>query len=74
MGFTEDIEHQYHEDSYHENTLECEECTLKDHSTKTTNFSSNFDFSFDQSFQFNDNFLVRDVFSLGVAAYQSQAP
>ena len=86
LGFTHDIEHQYHDDAHHDdahhddaynkNLIECEDCTftVTDHSAKTTNFSSKFDFSFDQSFQINDNYLVRDAFSLGIAAYQSQAP
>ena len=86
VGFTHDIEHQYHDDIHHDdihhddaynkNLIECEDCTftVTDHSAKTTNFSSKFDFSFDQSFQINDNYLVRDTFFLGTAAYQSQAP
>ena len=91
VGFTHDIEHQYHDDIHHDDThhddahhddaynknlIECEDCTftVTDHSAKTTNFSSKFDFSFDQSFQINDNYLVRDTFFLGTAAYQSQAP
>ena len=86
VGFTHDIEHQYHDDIHHDdahhddaynkNLIECEDCTftVTDHSAKTTNFSSSFDFSFDQSFQINDNYLVRDTFFLGTAAYQSQAP
>ena len=91
LGFTHDIEHQYHDDAHHDdahhddahhddsynkNLIECEDCTftVTDHSAKTTNFLSKFDFSFDQSFQINDNYLVRDTFFLGTAAYQSQAP
>ena len=81
VGFTHDIEHQYHDDAHHDdahnkNLIVCEDCTftVTDHSAKTTNFSSSFDFSFDQSFQINDNYLVRDTFFLGTAAYQSQAP
>ena len=58
------------------NLIECEDCTftVTDHSAKTTNLSSDFDFSFNQTFQINDNYLVRDAFSLGIAAYQSRAP
>ncbi len=86
VGFTHDIEHQYHDDTHHDdahhdgaynkNLIECEDCTftVTDHSAKTTNFSSKFDFSFDQSFQINDNYLVRDTFFLDTSAYQSQAP
>jgi len=101
VGFTHDIEHQYHDDIHHDdihhddthhddahhddahhddaynkNLIECEDCTftVTDHSAKTTNFSSKFDFSFDQSFQSNTIYLVRDTFFLGTAAYQSQAP
>ena len=91
VGFTHDIEHQYHDDIHHDDThhddahhddaynknlIECEDCTftVTDHSAKTTNFSSKFDFSYDQSFQINDNYLLRDAFSPGIAAYQSQAP
>ena len=86
VGFTHDIEHQYHDDTHHDdahhdgaynkNLIECEDCTftVTDHSAKTTNFSSKFDFSFDQSFQSNTIYLVRDTFFLGTAAYQSQAP
>ena len=86
VGFTHDIEHQYHDDTHHDDThhdgaynknlIECEDCTftVTDHSAKTTNFSSKFDFSFDQSFQSNTIYLVRDTFFLGTAAYQSQAP
>jgi hypothetical protein len=86
LGFTHDIEHQYHDDAHHDdahhddaynkNLIVCDDCTftVTDHSAKTTNFSSKFDFSFDQSFQINDNYLVRDAFFLGTAAYQSQAP
>ena len=86
LGFTHDIEHQYHDDAHHEdahhddahnkNLIVCEDCTftVTDHSAKTTNFSSKFDFSFDQSFQSNTIYLVRDTFFLGTAAYQSQAP
>ena len=96
LGFTHDIEHQYHDDAHHEdahhedahhddahhddahnkNLIVCEDCTftVTDHSAKTTNFSSSFDFSFDQSFQSNTIYLVRDTFFLGTAAYQSQAP
>jgi hypothetical protein len=80
-GFTHDIEHQYHDDTHHDdaynkNLIECEDCTftVTDHSAKTTNFSFKFDFSFDQSFQSNTIYLVRDTFFLGTAAYQSQAP
>ena len=66
----------HHDDAHNKNLIVCEDCTftVTDHSAKTTNFSSSFDFSFDQSFQINDNYLVRDAFSLGIAAYQSQAP
>tara|TARA_B100000768_G_scaffold148430_1_gene142387 strand:- start:77 stop:409 length:333 start_codon:yes stop_codon:yes gene_type:complete len=91
VGFTHDIEHQYHdnentEDLHHDsdhhddfhnkNLTVCEECTftVTDHSAKTINFSSDFDFSFNQTFQINDNYLVRDPFSVGIVAYQSQAP
>ena len=91
VGFTHDIEHQYHDDVHHDdvhhddvhhddvhnkNLIVCEDCifTVTDHSAKTTNLSSDFDFSFDQSFQVNDNYLVRDEFSLGIVAFQSQAP
>ena len=81
VGFTHDIEHQYHDDVHHDdvhnkNLIVCEDCTftVTDHSAKTTNFSSNFDFDFDQSFQINDNYLVRDAFSIGIAGYQPQAP
>ena len=86
LGFTHDIEHQYHDDAHHDdahhddaynkNLIECEDCTftVTDHSAKTTNFSSKFDFSLDQSFQSNTIYLVRDTFFLGTAAYQSQAP
>ena len=91
VGFTHDIEHQYHDDAHHDdahhddahhdgaynkNLIECEDCTftVTDHSAKTTNFSSKFDFSFDQSFQNNTIYLVRDTFFLGTSAYQSQAP
>ena len=61
VGFTHDIEHQYHDDAHHDeghhddaynkNLIECEDCTftVTDHSAKTTNFSSKFDFSFDFS-------------------------
>ena len=91
VGFTHDIEHQYHdnehtEDLHHDsehhddvhnkNLMVCEDCTftVTDHSAKTINFSSNFDFSFNQTFQINDIYLVRDLFSIGIVAYQSQAP
>ena len=75
IGFTHDIEHQYHGDEHHENSFECEDCRLQDHSTKTTNFTStNTDFYFNPSFQFNDSFFLRDVFSLNLVAYQSRAP
>ena len=86
VGFTHDIEHQYHDDVHHDdvhhddvhnkNLIVCEDCTftVTDHSAKTTNLSSDFDFSFNQTFQINDNYLVRDAFSLGIAAYQSRAP
>ena len=86
VGFTHDIEHQYHDDIHHDdahhddaynkNLIECEDCTftVTDHSAKTTNFSSKFDFSFDQSFQSNTIYLVRNTFFLATAAYQSQAP
>lgn len=86
VGFTHDIEHRYHDDTHHDdahhddaynkNLIECEDCTftVTDHSAKTTNFSSKFNFSFDQSFQSNTTYLVRDTFLLGTAAYQSQAP
>jgi hypothetical protein len=86
LGFTHDIEHQYHDDIHHDdahhddaynkNLIECEDCTftVTDHSAKTTNFSSKFDFSFDQSFQSNTIYLVRNTFFLATAAYQSQAP
>ena len=76
---TEDLHHDsdHHQDDVKNNNLiECEDCTftVTDHSAKTTNFSSKFDFSFDQSFQNNTIFLVRDTFFLGTSAYQSQAP
>ena len=86
VGFTHDIEHQYHDDVHHDdvhhddvhnkNLIVCEDCTFSvtDHSAKTTNLSSDFDFSFNQTFQINDNYLVRDAFSLGITAYQSRAP
>ena len=81
VGFTHDIEHQYHDDVHHDdvhnkNLIVCEDCTftVTDHSAKTTNLSSDFDFSFNQTFQINDNYLVRDAFSLGITAYQSRAP
>jgi hypothetical protein len=81
VGFTHDIEHQYHDDVHHDdvhhkNLIVCEDCTftVTDHSAKTTNLSSDFDFSFNQTLQINDNYLLRDSFSLGIAAYQSRAP
>ena len=82
IGFTHDIEHQYHHDDVHhddvhsQNLIECEDCTfvVTDHSAKTTNLSSSFDFSLDQSYQISDNYLARDSFSLGLVAYQSRAP
>ena len=97
IGFTHDIEHQYHHDDVHhddvhhddvhhddvhhddvhsQNLIECEDCTfvVTDHSAKTTNLSSGFDFSLDQSYQIIDNYLARDSFSLGLVAYQSRAP
>jgi len=101
IGFTHDIEHQYHDDVHHDdvhhddvhhddvhhddvhhddvhsqNLIECEDCTfvVTDHSAKTTNLSSGFDFSLDQSYQIIDNYLARDSFSLGLVAYQSRAP
>ena len=106
VGFTHDIEHQYHDDVHHDdvhhddvhhddvhhddvhhddvhhddvhnkNLIVCEDCTftVTDHSAKTTNLSSDFDFSFSQTLQINDNYLLRDSFSLGIAAYQSRAP
>ena len=75
IGFTHDIEHQYHEDEHHENSFECEGCRLQDHSTKTINFTStNTEFYFNPSFQFNDSYFLRDVFSLNLVAYQSRAP
>ena len=81
IGFTHDIEHQYHDDVHHDdvhsqNLIECEDCTfvVTDHSAKTTNLSSGFDFSFNQSYQIIDNYFARDSFSLGLVAYQSRAP
>ena len=81
VGFTHDIEHQYHDDVHHDdvhhkNLIVCEDCTftVTDHSAKTTNLSSDFDFSFNQTLQINDNYLLRDSFSLSIAAYQSRAP
>ena len=86
IGFTHDIEHQYHDNVHHDdvhhddvhsqNLIECEDCTfvVTDHSAKTTNLSSSFDFSLDQSYQISDNYLARDSFSLGLVAYQSRAP
>ena len=76
---TEDLHHDsdhHHDDVKNNNLIECEDCTftVTDHSAKTTNLSSDFDFSFNQTFQINDNYLVRDSFSLGIAAYQSRAP
>ena len=75
---TEDLHHDsdHHDDVQNNNLIECEDCTftVTDHSAKTTNLSSDFDFSFNQTFQINDNYLVRDSFSLGIAAYQSRAP
>ena len=75
---TEDLHHDsdHHDDVKNNNLIECEDCTftVTDHSAKTTNLSSDFDFSFNQTFQINDNYLVRDAFSLGIAAYQSRAP
>ena len=75
---TEDLHHDsdHHDDVKNNNLIECEDCTftVTDHSAKTTNLSSNFDFSFNQTFQINDNYLVRDAFSLGIVAYQSRAP
>ena len=62
---------------HHESAISiCEDCvTLQhDHSTKTTNFSYDIDFSFTQTNQINDNYLLRDIFSLGLVAYQSRAP
>ena len=38
IGFTHDIEHQYHGDEYHENSFECEDCRLQDHSKKNDQF------------------------------------
>ena len=75
IGFTHDIEHQYHEDEHHENSFECEDCRLQDHSTKTTNFTStNTDFYFNPSFQFNDSYFLRDAFAPNLVAYQPRAP
>jgi len=74
----DDVHHDdFHHDDFHsQNLIECEECTfvVTDHSAKTINFSSGFDFSFNQSYQINDNYLARDSFSLGLVAYQSRAP
>ena len=75
IGFTHDIEHQYHEDEHHENSFECEGCRLQDHSTKTNNFTStNSEFYFEPSFQFNDSYFLRDAFAPNLVAYQSRAP
>ena len=81
VGFTHDIEHQYHDDVHHDdvhhkNLIVCEDCTftVTDQSAITTNLSSDFSFSFNQTLQINDNYLLRDSFSLGIAAYQSRAP
>ena len=75
---TEDLHHDsdHHDDVKNNNLIECADCTFSvtDHSAKTTNLSSNFDFSFNQTFQINDIYLVRDLFSIGIVAYQSQAP
>jgi len=76
---TEDLHHDSdhdHDDVQNNNLIECEDCTftVTDHSVKTTNLSADFDFSFNQTFQINDNYLVRDSFSLGINAYQSRAP
>jgi len=76
---TEDSHHDsdhHHDDVQNNNLIECEDCTftVTDHSVKTTNLSSDFVFSFNQTFQINDNYLVRDSFSLGIVAYQSRAP
>ena len=75
---TEDLHHdsEHHDDVHNKNLMVCEDCTftVTDHSAKTINFSSNFDFSFNQTFQINDIYLVRDLFSIGIVAYQSQAP
>jgi len=75
---TEDLHHDsdHHDDVQNNNLIECEDCTftVTDHSAKTTNLSADFDFSFNQTLQINDNYLVRDAFSLGIAAYQSRAP
>ena len=91
VGFTHDIEHQYHDndhtedlhhdsdhhdDVHHNNSIVCKDCTftVTDHSAKTINIASDFEFSFNQTFQINDNYLLRDAFSVGIAAYQSRAP
>ena len=75
IGFTHDIEHQYHGDEHHGNSFECEDCRLQDHSTKTTNFTStNTDFYFNPSFQFNDSYFLRDAFAPNLVAYQPRAP
>ena len=41
VGFTHDIEHQYHDDVHNKNLIECEDCTfiVTDHSAKTISFS-----------------------------------
>ena len=75
IGFTHDIEHQYHGDEHHENSFECEDCRLQDHSTKATNFTStNTQFHFNSSFQFNNSYFLRGDFALNLVAYQSRAP
>ena len=75
IGFTHDIEHQYYEDEHHENSFECEDCIIQDHSTKTNNFTStNSEFYFEPSFQFNDGYFLRDDLALNLVAYQSRAP
>ena len=75
IGFTHDIEHQYHGDEHHENSFECEDCILQDHSTKTNNFTStNSEFYFEPSFQFNDGYFLRGDFALNLVVYQSRAP
>ena len=76
---TEDSHHDsdhHHDDVQNNNLIECEDCTftVTDQSAKTTNLYADFDFSFNQTFLINENYLVRDSFSLGTSAYQSRAP
>ena len=74
-GFTYGVEHINHDHDHEQGALaDCEDCSVKNHSDKTSNLFNSFDFDILNNSILNDNYFISDNIAYAFVAYQSQAP